>query len=155
MVQSGVYIQIQVFQATIDDLDSVTLLFDEYRIFYDQISDIQKARTFLFEKFEHQESIIFLAKDQSSEHDVGFIQLYPSFSSLTMQRLWILNDLFVSHNHRKQGNGNQLLEAAKSFAIKTNAKGVQLSTAWDNKTAQRLYESLDYKKDDLYRYILQ
>jgi ribosomal protein S18 acetylase RimI-like enzyme len=137
---------ISIYQATINDLKQLVPLFDAYRVFYKQPSDKEGAEKFLFERFEHGESVIFMAKD--NEEAVGFTQLYPIFSSVSMQRLWLLNDLFVMEQGRRKGIAEKLMNAAKDFAILTRAKGLTLSTAIDNHYAQRLYERLGYKKDD-------
>ena len=55
---------------------------------------------------------------------IGFTQLYPSFSSLSLKSVWILNDLYVYEEYRKQGVGKMLLDAAKEFALKQIAKGL-------------------------------
>ena len=137
---------ISIYQATINDLKQLVPLFDAYRVFYKQPSDKEGAEKFLFERFEHGESVIFMAKD--NEEAVGFTQLYPIFSSVSMQRLWLLNDLFVMEQGRRKGIAEKLMNAAKDFATLTRAKGLILSTATDNHDAQRLYERLGYKKDD-------
>jgi GNAT superfamily N-acetyltransferase len=137
---------ISIYQATINDLTQLVPLFDAYRVFYKQTSDKEGAEKFLFERFEHGESVIFMAKD--NEEAVGFTQLYPIFSSVSMQRLWLLNDLFVMEQGRRKGIAEKLMKAAKDFATLTRAKGLTLSTAIDNHDAQRLYERLGYKKDD-------
>jgi len=143
-------------QATIEDLKELSVLFDQYRVFYGQASDLHGAEQFLWEKFEHRESVIFIASHLESGKAAGFTQLYPSFSSVSMERLWTLNDLFVAPAHRGQGVAGQLLEAAGRFALHTRAKGLQLSTAIDNTTAQRLYESLGYVRDEeFYHYFLK
>ena len=86
---------------------------------------------------------------------LGFTQLYPSFSSVSTKRLWILNDLFVSDEARRFGVARALMEKARIFAIETDAKGLILETALDNEPAQALYESLGYTRDDeYYRYLL-
>ncbi|MFS1513768.1 GNAT family N-acetyltransferase [Chengkuizengella sp. SCS-71B] len=146
--------QIKITQATIRELEEVAVLFDQYRIFYEQPSDIEGARKFLYERFEHQQSIIFLAKDEVEEVAVGFTQLFPIFSSVSMKRTWLLNDLYVNENFRGRGIAQGLLESAKTFAKQTNAKGVELATAKDNLTAQRIYEALGYEKDDFFHYFL-
>lgn len=139
-------------QATIEHLDALTDLFDEYRVFYQQESDREGAKKFLFDRFVNRESILFLVTD--GENSIGFTQLYPSFSSISMQRSWILNDLYVRDEYRNRGAA-KLLEAAKTYAIQTEAKGLGLSTAISNVTAQRLYERNGYKMDtDFYHYYL-
>ena len=142
-------------QATIENLNEISNLFDEYRIFYKQKSDLNSAKLFLFDRLEHMESIIFVAIETNSNNIVGFTQLYPSFSSVSMKRSLILNDLYVRENFRNQGVAKLLLNAAKSYAIQIKAKGIGLSTAIDNDAAQRLYEKNEYKKNqDFYQYYL-
>ncbi|MBB6677826.1 GNAT family N-acetyltransferase [Cohnella lubricantis] len=145
----------QVVQATIEDLEGLVRIFDQYRVFYKKPSDLDGARQFLFEKFEHQESIIFAAKDTGAGEIVGFTQLYPSFSSLSMKRVWILNDLYVNDQYRRLGIATRLMNRAKEFAVQTQAKGIQLETAVDNERAQKLYESLGYERHEAaYHYFL-
>ncbi|TFE19667.1 GNAT family N-acetyltransferase [Cohnella luojiensis] len=137
-------------QATINDLDELVYLFDQYRIFYIQASDLAGARQFLFDKFEHRESVLFIAREMANNQIIGFTQLYPTFSSISMKRAWILNDLFVLEDYRNRTVAKLLLEHAKEYAIQTHAKGIELSTAYDNVRAQGLYEKLGYKKDEEY-----
>ncbi|MBP1905379.1 ribosomal protein S18 acetylase RimI-like enzyme [Paenibacillus turicensis] len=156
-------------QATIHDVPQLAVLFDQYRVFYGQPSNVEGAKQFLLDRFNHAESVILVAKENENEdantdaninvsmnaNIVGFTQLYPTFSSISMQRSWILNDLYVAEEHRKQGIAEQLLEQAKRFAMMTNAKGIALSTAPTNKQAQALYEKLGYVRDDeFYNYFL-
>lgn len=145
--------QMDILQAKIKDLDEVAKLFNSYRMFYGQDSDLESARTFLKERMENEQSIIFVVKE--GEKYVGFTQLYPSFSSVSMKRVWILNDLYVDLDARKQGVGEMLLQKAKAFAIETGAKSLSLSTAKNNDSAQRLYEKNGYKRDsEFYHYEL-
>ncbi|NHN33387.1 GNAT family N-acetyltransferase [Paenibacillus agricola] len=142
-------------QATLEDLEDLSILFNEYRIFYKQESDLEGAKRFLFERFEHRDAVIFIAKDNEMNKAIGFTQLYPSFSSVSMKRSWILNDLYVADTYRKRGAAQLLLEAAELFAKYTKAKGLGLSTAIDNEQAQRIYERNGYKKNtDFYHYYL-
>ena len=92
-------------------------------------------------------SVIFLAYSTAHEA-VGFTQLYPSFSSVSLKGLWILNDLFVRSDVRQGGVGRALLERARQHAADTGAKGLILSTAVTNKPAQTLYESCGWQRDD-------
>ena len=138
----------EIRQATINDLEALAQIFDLYRVFYKQPSDKKAALQFLFDRFEHSESIIFIAKED--DRIVGFTQLYPIFSSVSMKRVWLLNDLYVLETYRKKGIANALMNVAKEFAQQTKAKGLELSTAIDNKQAQSLYERLGYEKDEAY-----
>lgn len=137
-------------QAGIEHLDDIAYLFNEYRIFYKQKSDLNGAKQFLQERFEHRDSTIFYVVDEAANQAVGFTQLYPSYSSISMKRIWVLNDLFVLDTYRNQGVASRLLEQAKSYGILTNAVRISLSTAITNETAQKLYEQKGYSKDNEY-----
>jgi len=148
----------QIFRAGKEHVDMIVPLFDAYRQFYGQPSDRGRARTYLSERLGKGESVVFLAL-QKGERDtsaLGFTQLYPSFSSISMSRLWILYDLYVAAQARKQGVGKALMEQARRMAVETGAHGLVLETAIDNHIAQRLYEQLGYQRDvAFYRYSLQ
>lgn len=146
-------LQMETVQASIEDLDGVSNLFNLYRMFYQQVSDLERAKTYIKDRLENKDSIIFVVKNQ--QKIVGFTQLYPTFSSISMKRAWILNDLYVDAEARKQGIGEMLLHKAKDFAIETGAKSITLETAPDNDVAQRLYEKNGYKRDSqFYHYEL-
>jgi len=127
-------------------LDDLAPLFDGYRQFYGQRSDLAAARAFLGERIERDESVIYVAYADGGA--AGFTQLYPSFSSVSLKRLWILNDLFVRSDIRRGGVARALLERARLHAVETGAKGLVLSTALTNGPAQNLYESCGWQRDD-------
>jgi GNAT superfamily N-acetyltransferase len=135
-------------RAAVADLDAAAPLFDAYRQFYGQRSDPRAARAFLEERLRRDESVIFLAVSDDGREAVGFTQLFPSFSSISVRRLWILNDLFVAPGVRGGGVGRRLLERAREWAIETDAKGLILATAVTNSAAQALYESCGWRRDD-------
>ncbi|MDN7242931.1 GNAT family N-acetyltransferase [Planococcus sp. N028] len=138
----------RVVQATVKDLEGVAELFDLYRVFYEQEKDMDAARNYIEQRLENEDSVIFAVKD--GDKYLGFTQLYPMFSSVSMKRMWILNDLYVAEEARKRGVGEMLMEKAKEFAIETGAKSLVLSTAVNNYSAQRLYEKLGYKRDTVF-----
>jgi GNAT superfamily N-acetyltransferase len=133
-------------RAGLGDLDDLAPLFDGYRQFYGQRSDLAAARAFLAERLRRDESVIFIAT--ADDMALGFTQLYPSFSSVSVKRLWILNDLFVSPAARRGGVGRRLLERAREWAVETGAKGLTLTTALTNSAARSLYESCGWRLDD-------
>ncbi|MEL3917902.1 MULTISPECIES: GNAT family N-acetyltransferase [Aeromonas] len=143
----------EIIRAGMDDLDIISPLFNAYRIFYGQQEDMTLARHFLAERLSQQESVIFFARDKQGA-GIGFTQLYPSFSSVAAKRIWVLNDLYVVAQARRLGVAKKLMDTAKAFAMATNARGLALETARDNSAAQRLYESLGYRKEDGYHYFL-
>jgi len=143
---------IAVRQATIIDLDLLVPLFDAYRRFYRKPSDPVLARQFLLERFQHNESIIFLAVQQGGAA-VGFTQLFPSFSSASAARIFILNDLFVMPDTRRMRVGSLLLSAAARFGRTVGAVRLTLSTEVTNEAAQALYEREGWtKQTDFYVY---
>ena len=133
------------------DLGNLSILFDKYRIFYKQRSDVENARSFLKKRMKRKESVIFVAEER--DELIGFTQLFPIFSSVSMKRTWLLNDLYVNEKARGMGAATKLLEAAKDFATETNSKWLILQTAADNFTAQKVYEKNGWVKetDFLYR----
>jgi len=139
---------LSVRQATIADLDLVVPLFDAYRRFYRAPGDMEGARRFLVDRFSHNQSVIFLAFD--GDAPVGFTQLYASFSSVSMARIFILNDLFVSPEARTRGAGAALLNAAAEYGRRAGAVRLALSTELTNATAQAVYEHNGWKRDTVF-----
>jgi ribosomal protein S18 acetylase RimI-like enzyme len=137
-------------KASLNELNSLTELFDSYRVFYKQESDLEGARAFLKDRLINEDSVVFIAYDETNP--VGFVQLYPTFSSVSMKRSWILNDLYVNASARKKGFGEKLIKKAIEFVEETGAKGVSLETGNDNVTAQSLYEKIGFKKESNYFY---
>lgn len=137
---------VSVRQATIFDVPELVPLFDGYRGFYERPSDVTGAHAFLLNRFKHAESVIFLAYEGSES--VGFTQLYPSFSSASMARIFILNDLFVREDARDKGVGRKLVGAAVEFARAAGAVRLTLCTAMTNMHAQAVYESLGWRRDE-------
>lgn len=136
---------ITIRQAVLSDIDAVSILFDAYRQFYGQTSDEAAAKTFLRARFEHGQSVVLLAKSQGQA--VGFTQLYPSFSSVSMARVFVLNDLFVAPTARRLGVGEALLAAAAAHARQLGAVRLSLNTDVQNLPAQALYASLGWERD--------
>lgn len=140
-------------RATLDDLDDLAALFDGYRQFYEQPADLARAAAFLRARLQAEESVIFIARDGGAA--VGFTQLYPAWSSVRTGRAWLLNDLFVAPQARGKGVARALLDAAREHGRATGARYLQLETARDNASAQRLYEAHGWQRDEaMYTYHL-
>jgi GNAT superfamily N-acetyltransferase len=137
---------VTVSQAVLADLEALVPLFDGYRQFYGRPSDIDAARVFLLARFNHGESVLFIAREGNTP--VGFTQLYPGFSSVSLARTFLINDIFVSEHARRKGVASQLISAAIEFARSLSAVRVSLSTATTNETAQALYRSTGWKRDE-------
>ncbi len=135
------------------DVAIIAPLFDEYRIWYNQPSDLYAAEVFIRERLQREESIIFIAF--ADDKEIGFTQLFPIFTSVGMQRAWLLNDLFVRASARGKGAATALLNAAKSFAKAANSKWLMLETSNDNHAAKALYEKEGWKRGNDIFYIYQ
>jgi ribosomal protein S18 acetylase RimI-like enzyme len=141
----------EVLEATPADVGEIAYLFDLYRQFYGKAPNEEAARRFLFARLSKGESIVFYARRE--EKAVAFLQLYPVFSSTSLSRQWILNDLYVLPDLRQLGYGRALVARAHRLAEETHANSLVLETAVANQAAQRLYESLGWKRDnEFFRY---
>ncbi|WP_221564946.1 N-acetyltransferase [Alkalihalobacillus sp. TS-13] len=143
-------------QATLNELDKLAELFDKYRVFYGKTADIKGSRTFLQERIKNEESVIYLAMmDDEVNTIMGFVQLYPIFTSVGLKRQWLLNDLYVEPAYRRKGVGEKLLSKSEELSRQTASAGILLETAHENTGAQQLYEKFGYEKDtDHYYYFL-
>lgn len=130
-------------KVTIEDLSQLSVLFDDYRRFYFKQSDIVGATKFLKERIEKTESEIFVVEVQNRL--LGFVQLYPIFSSTRMKRYWLLNDLFVKANHRGRGFSKALIEASQELCRETSSCGMYLETSKENVIGNQLYPSCGFK----------
>jgi ribosomal protein S18 acetylase RimI-like enzyme len=138
----------QIKRITYGEHNLVTALFNSYRVFYKQVSDMELAESYIKARLQNNESVIFvaLADVNGVETPAGFTQLYPRLSSVRATKNWLLNDLYVDASFRKQGIGEALIKTAMDFARNTGATYVKLETAFDNYTAQSLYEAIGFIK---------
>lgn len=129
----------ELFEATLFDLSELAVLFDQYRQFYKQITDVKSCMKFLTKRLENKDSIIYIVKNDIEI--TGFAQLYPLFSSVQLKRMWLLNDLFVIESARRTGVARLLLERCKQLAVETDASAILLETGKNNKEGNELYPS--------------
>ena len=146
----------RIIKATLEHLDLLAPLFVKYREFYWQLPYPDSSRSFLEKRLERDESIIYLAlPDDDDNKLMGFCQLYPSFSSLSLKRVWILNDIYVAEDSRRMLVADNLMREAKKLAKDTNAVRLRASTSSDNEVAMKTYESMGFKADTEFKsYIL-
>jgi GNAT superfamily N-acetyltransferase len=125
-------------------------LFDEHRQQHSQPPNPEGARAFLAERLERRDSVIFFASEGSGsfQRALGFTQLYPSYSSVWMKRIWILEDLYVLSDWRRRGIARMLHERARHLAVETRARGLAFSGARENEAARYLCETLGYVRDE-------
>lgn len=132
------------------DVDELAGLFNDYRIFYQKEPDIEGGKKFISERIASNESQIFVAEDKGVL--VGFVQLYPLFSSTRMKRLWLLNDLFVVPAFRSKGISVALLDRCKELCHQTGSCGMILETAKENIVANKLYKRTGFVPDNHHNY---
>lgn len=135
----------KIIKAESRHLDELGRLFNLYRVFYEEADDLEKASKYISARFNEGDSMIFVAENDDGLS--GFVQLYPSFCSVSAVPILILYDLFVDHSHRSKGLGRSLMNAARDFASENGYKRLELATAKDNYIGQSLYESLGYEID--------
>tara|TARA_A100001234_G_scaffold151266_1_gene133195 strand:- start:2004 stop:2450 length:447 start_codon:yes stop_codon:yes gene_type:complete len=135
----------KIIKAESRHLNELGRLFNLYRVFYEEADDLEKASKYISARFNEGDSMIFVA--ENDDELSGFVQLYPSFCSVSAVPILILYDLFVDHSHRSKGLGRSLMNAARDFARENGYKRLELATAKDNYIGQSLYESLGYEID--------
>jgi ribosomal protein S18 acetylase RimI-like enzyme len=143
-------------KATIQDLDQLTNLFDQYVVFYKKPSNLEKHHAYLEERLENNEATIFVASEETHpDKIVGFALIYVTFSSLALNKILILNDLFVDSSIRKNGIGEKLILKTVELAKELGSHVIRLRTAKNNTAAQRLYHKIGFVREDyLYSYDL-
>ena len=138
---------IKIIEAKKENINQVGKLFDLYRQFYKYKSNVHESTNYISERISNNESIIFLALTENN-NSAGFVQLYETFGSLHLGKIIILYDLYVKEEFRKHGIGKKLMAKSEEYAKSIGAKGIELSTAKDNLSAQSLYEKIGYTKDE-------
>ena len=147
--------KIKIIKAEQKHIKEVGILFDLYRQFYKYKSNIHDSINYISERISNNESIIFLALTENN-NSAGFVQLYETFGSLHLGKIIILYDLYVKEEFRKHGIGKKLMQKSEEYAKSIGAKGIELSTAKDNLSAQSLYEKIGYIRDnEFYSYIYE
>lgn len=150
---------VRIVRAGVGDVERLGPVFDAYRAFYGRAPGEEASEAFLRERIGRGESVVLMAVARPSNPCdavsggavVGFVQLYPSFSSVNLRRVWILNDLYVVEAYRRRGVARQLMAAAVAHAKETGARSLSLLTEETNAPAQRLYEALAWVHDTAFR----
>ena len=141
----------RIVQATLEHLDLLTPLFIKYREFYGELPFPDSSRKFLETRLKRKESVIYLALADDEDKLLGYCQLFPSYSSLSLKRVWILNDIFVAEDARRQLVADRLIQQAKKLAKETNAVRLRVSTSIHNEVAQKVYESIGFREDSKFK----
>jgi ribosomal protein S18 acetylase RimI-like enzyme len=140
---------LRIVRAESTDVETLTPLFEQWRQFYKQAANAGEAASFLRERISRRECEIYIARNNESAA-LGYILIYPMFSSLMMSRVVVLNDMFVAEHARRRGVGRALLERARSYAQNIGAARIDVSLKPENEAALALYESLGYVRDGFF-----
>lgn len=140
----------KIIKAELTHLDEFSALFNQYRIFYRQPSDLKAATSFIKERITQNESVTFLAVVDGKA--VGFAQLYPLFHYTKLQKQWLLSDLFVDPKFRGQGLSVSLIDRCKEFCTETMACGLLLETEKTNDIGNNLYPRCGFEVDTHHNY---
>ena len=139
-------------EATILEIDELAYIFHEYReisVSHEGTSSIEESKSWLHDRINGREAVIFIAIEENSI--VGFSTLYKGFSSISLKKYWVLNDLYVVPNCRGKGYAKHLISEIQKYAIASGSKGIEIETARSNKLAQALYESFGYEENNIYK----
>ncbi|HHF2973665.1 TPA: N-acetyltransferase family protein [Vibrio diabolicus] len=139
-------------EARIEDLEQLSKLFHSYRqlsVSIDSTATESESSDWIASRLNDGSGVFLLAI--AKEQVIGFVTLYQGFSSVSLKKYWVLNDLYVSTNARGTGLGRALMEFAETYAKSTHAKGIELETSLDNVVAQSLYEDLGYLENTKYK----
>jgi GNAT superfamily N-acetyltransferase len=143
-------------RATFADLAALAPAFDAYREFFTGKSDPHGSHAFLGERLRRDESVVFGAF--AEQRAVGFVQLYPLFSSWYAQRQWFLSDLYVAPDFRRAGIAARLLDECTTYARETSSRSILVELPFSEPHLVQLYESAQYRRDAvfaLYRLTLE
>jgi GNAT superfamily N-acetyltransferase len=147
--------EVEIAPISPEQFEELLPLITAYQRFY-EVEEIDEGRnrTFFHHFLAPSEDGLLLGARRESEL-VGYACLYWHFSSLEAVESVLMNDLYVTEGSRGQGVGRALIEATTEVARERGAPFVEWSTAPDNHTAQRLYDSTDAERTEWFSYELR
>jgi GNAT superfamily N-acetyltransferase len=147
--------ELEVAPISDSDFEELQPLIAAYQRFY-EVEEIDEARNrAFFRRFLAPSEDGLLLGARRQDRLVGYACLYWHFSSLEAVESVLMNDLYVSEQARGEGVGRALIEATAEVARERGVPFVEWSTAPDNHTAQRLYDSTGAERSEWYSYELR
>ncbi len=143
-------LKVDIKRCNINDLERLVPLFDDYRQHFKQASDLVAVKTYLAERLETKDALIYLA--QSGEELHGFVVLYPSFSSIGLAPIWILNDFYLKSGNNKRLMAKKLLDQLSQDCREAGAIRIEVTTRKENHKLHKLYKDYGFEKDYKYDY---
>ena len=147
--------EVEIAPISAEEFEELLPLIAAYQRFF-EVEEIDEERNRAF--FHHflapsEDGLLLGARHKG--HLVGYACLYWHFSSTQATETVLMNDLYVAESTRGQGVGRALIEATAEVARKRGVPSVEWSTAPDNKTAQRLYDSTGAERSEWLSYELR
>lgn len=106
-------------------IDQFVIVVDEYRKFCGFNLSPEATKGFFKNLHKENKAATFIAI--SEEYEImGFINLYPSYSTLSLRKIWILNDLGVSSRFRRLGVAQALIKKSIEFAKESGSIRIEL-----------------------------
>jgi len=138
-----------------EEFEQLLPLIAAYQRFY-EVDEIDEGRNrAFFRRFLAPSEDGLLLGARRDGRLVGYACLYWHFSSLEAVESVLMNDLYVTEDARGAGIGRALIEATAEVARERGVPYVEWSTAPDNTTAQRLYDSTGAKRSEWVSYELR
>jgi GNAT superfamily N-acetyltransferase len=138
-----------------EEFEELLPLIAAYQRFY-EVERVDEARNRgFFRRFLAPSEDGLLLGARNEGRLLGYACLYWHFSSLEATECVLMNDLFVDESARGQGVGRALIKASADVARERGVPFVEWSTAPDNKTAQRLYDSTGAERSEWFSYELR
>ncbi|PNZ39544.1 GNAT family N-acetyltransferase [Mammaliicoccus vitulinus] len=134
----------------VNEVNKIIPIFNEYRVYFGEQSDIDAAERFLYENLSSDNAVIFIAED--NDDVIGFIQLYTMLSSMKMSELLIINDLYLTAKARGQRIGEKLMHQVFKYGKENGYETIYLETEKSNIGGNRLYTKLGMQIDDEHNY---
>lgn len=135
--------------AEVEHLAPLSQLLNAHRVAQGQADNQPAVSHFLFERIINHEALIFLALE--AEHAAqpqgkGFLMLYPAYSAQSLMPVWILGELYVAPEARRQGVGRSLLNEALTLVHQRGDQGLTLEIAQDNMAGRQFLSTMGFQQ---------
>lgn len=147
--------EVEIAPIAAEEFEELLPLIAAYQRFYEAAEIGEERNRAFFRRFLAPSEDGLLLGARSDGRLIGYACLYWHFSSLEACESVLMNDLYVEETVRGKGVGRALIEASAEVARERGAPFVEWSTAPDNHTAQRLYDSLGAERTEWFSYELR
>ena len=153
---------VSIVLAGVAHLEPLSQLLNAHRIEQGMPDNQPAVAHFLFERLINHEAVHFIAlKANAEEHaqpqGLGFIQLYPSFSSESLMPYWTVGALYVTPSVRQEGLGKALIAQALQLVRERGDEGLRAQLSTRETEARQLMQSMGFQVQsgiETYHYLL-